>query len=734
MGVVHRDVKPGNLMLDGTGRLWVTDFGLAQFSTDARLTLSGDLLGTLRYMSPEQALAQRKVVDHRTDVYSLGVTLYELLTLRPAFGGDDRQELLRQIAFDEPAAPRRLDRSVPAELETVLLKAIAKSPAERYATAQELADDLERFLEDRPIQARRPGLGVRVRKWGQRHKVLVRAALALLVVTATVLGVATALIWQEQQRTLAERDRASINLRVALHALSDVYVRFVMQRLPREAELDEEDQKLLEKVLALFEEVAQEDHADARLRLEKGRAYCRIGTIRAKLGQVEQAGAAYEQSVAILEELVAEFPVAREYRAALADSYNALGNFAGDRGRFRDSVRAHLRASRLVEELGADRLDLPAVRYRLAIAWSNLGNQLEGAGQIQDAEDAYRKALACQEQLVADFPTEVRYGSQLAGVLSNLAGLLRNQGQLPAARKLVERAISLQQAAVTARPRGEKYRLFLRNHYRVLLDILLKQGEKAKALRLLQQSTSMQEQLVTDYPGVPGHRSNLAQSYVTLGKLLHEAERLEETVQVYQRAVDLRSQLLSDSPDDAALRRALAPTHYNLANFLIEAGRYESVARHLRRALDLEPRNAVFANALAWFLINCPEKHRRDPARGLPLAQQAVKAEPRNGEYWRTLGAIQAEMSDWKAAIASVEKGMHLLSGGEGYDWLILAEAHWGLGNKEDARKWYHHAVAWIDKNAADDEELRGYCSEVARLLGLAIVPKRDGKGTPPRK
>jgi serine/threonine-protein kinase len=156
LGVVHRDVKPGNLLLDGRGHLWVADFGLARLPGDAGLTLSGDLLGTLRYMSPEQALAQRVVIDHRTDVYGLGATLYELLTLQPVFAGKDRQELLRQIAFEEPRPLRRLNRAIPAELETIFLKALEKNPHDRYATARELAADLRRFLEDKPIQARRP--------------------------------------------------------------------------------------------------------------------------------------------------------------------------------------------------------------------------------------------------------------------------------------------------------------------------------------------------------------------------------------------------------------------------------------------------------------------------------------------------------------------------------------------------------------------------------------------------
>jgi eukaryotic-like serine/threonine-protein kinase len=173
MGVIHRDVKPANLIVDSQGHLWITDFGLAQFQSDSHLTLTGDLVGTLRYMSPEQALAKRVPIDHRTDVYSLGVTLYELLTLQPAFAGQDRQDVMRQIAFEEPTALRKRNKTIPAELETIVLKAMAKVPEERYATAQELADDLRHWLEDRAIRARRPSVVLRLRRWGRRHRSVV---------------------------------------------------------------------------------------------------------------------------------------------------------------------------------------------------------------------------------------------------------------------------------------------------------------------------------------------------------------------------------------------------------------------------------------------------------------------------------------------------------------------------------------------------------------------------------
>jgi serine/threonine protein kinase len=211
-GVVHRDVKPANLLLDAGGRVWVADFGLARLGTDAGLTMSGDLLGTLRYMSPEQALGQRVPVDHRTDVYSLGATLYELLTLEPAYGGRSREEVLRHIAFEEPRSPRRLNPAVPAELETIVLKALAKNPAERYATAQALADDLRRYLEDRPIKARRPSLRQRVAKWARRHKSVVRAAGAVMLLAVVALAVSTVSIWRANE----DLNRANDKLKQSL--------------------------------------------------------------------------------------------------------------------------------------------------------------------------------------------------------------------------------------------------------------------------------------------------------------------------------------------------------------------------------------------------------------------------------------------------------------------------------------------------------------------------------------
>jgi serine/threonine protein kinase/WD40 repeat protein len=201
-GIIHRDIKPANLLIDMSGNLWITDFGLARMVSEAGLTMTGDLLGTLRYMSPEQALAKRVLADQRTDIYSLGVTLYELLTLRPAYDGRDRQEIMQQIAFEEPRPPRRWNKAIPVELETIVRKAISKSAAERYGTAQELADNLRRFLDDEPIRAKKPTVLDWTRKWARRHPGIVGTAIAGLLVAVGILAVSTWLILAEYRRTV----------------------------------------------------------------------------------------------------------------------------------------------------------------------------------------------------------------------------------------------------------------------------------------------------------------------------------------------------------------------------------------------------------------------------------------------------------------------------------------------------------------------------------------------------
>jgi serine/threonine protein kinase len=295
-GVVHRDIKPANLLLDAGGRLWVTDFGLARVGADGGLTGTGELLGTLRYMSPEQTQARRGLVDHRTDIYSLGATLYELLTLRPAFDGEDRHELLLNIASAEPRPPRALDPAVPAELETIVLKAMARTPAERYATAQDMADDLRRFLEDKPIRARRPTVVDRMRKWSRRHRSVVVSAALLLAMGIVGLLVTALLLAREQAATQAayERERqkareAERNFRDARRAVDDLLAvgEHELANLPP---LQGLRRRLLEEGLAYYKGFLEQSRDDPDLQAELAASHARVTRLLAELSTLEGRG------------------------------------------------------------------------------------------------------------------------------------------------------------------------------------------------------------------------------------------------------------------------------------------------------------------------------------------------------------------------------------------------------------------------------------------------------------
>jgi serine/threonine protein kinase len=428
LGVLHRDIKPGNLLVDDRGHLWVTDFGLARFQGVGDLTLSGDLLGTVRYMSPEQAAGGR-ILDPRTDVYSLGATLYELLTGRPAFDGTDRQELLRQIAHVDPTPPRKLDPTIPRDLETIVEKAMAKEPHRRYATAGELADDLERFLADRPILARRPGLAERAGRWTQRHRRATAAAAALVVLAALASAGGMALLWKQQQLTLAALQSAQEARRRERQALlftfaaSDLVAERALRKVAAPGpssgpDQDRQDQEFCRKALGYYEEIAGRYVGDNAMRAIAAAAYHRVGFIRMILKEPD-AEQALRRSIALYRELLADSPGSADLRSALALNYNDLICLLQTTGQSEAALECFPPLLALRRGLAADFPAEKSNRISLAYLQAGYSRLLEDAGRPHEAEEVRRQLQDSYFLSLRQEPGDHRSRNNLAWLLAS---------------------------------------------------------------------------------------------------------------------------------------------------------------------------------------------------------------------------------------------------------------------------------------------------------------------------
>jgi hypothetical protein len=394
-GIVHRDIKPANLLVDLHGRLWVTDFGLAQFHTDAKLTRTGDILGTLRYMSPEQASGQRVLLDHRTDVYSLGATLYELVTLEPIFPGRTSQELLHQIIHVEPRAPRSLDKTIPVELETIILKSVSKIPAERYSSAKELAADLQRYLEDKPVLARRPGIVDRARKWSRRHPSVVAAGILFLLLCVAGLVVNNWMIAREQAKTAKRAEEAEARLQLARRAVNEMIqlADSDMDDSPAQQTLR---RRLLEAALAYYQEFIEQRRDDPSAQAELEATRSRAKAILANLAVMHGAW----QHLLLAETAVQDdLQLSPDQRSRIANVIQDIGSHGMLPSGDPDEPGGHPRRESLVDEVKAHEVAIAEIVSRNQLRrLRQIALQARGAAAFREPEVIATLGLTAEQQ------------------------------------------------------------------------------------------------------------------------------------------------------------------------------------------------------------------------------------------------------------------------------------------------------------------------------------------------
>ncbi len=404
-GVLHRDIKPSNLLLDHEGIVWVADFGLAKHEDSDALTKTGDIVGTLRYMAPEQFHDQ---VTNRSDIYSLGLTLYEMLTLTPMFGDSKQGPLLKSKTQGTFVLPRSINSQIPADLETITLKASATDPAHRYRSAAEMAEDLDRYLGKRPILARPVSTGERLWRWCRRNPAVASLgslAIVLLMLIAVILGWANyrtglALETAEGQRKRAinaaneamqQGTRAEGNLQLALVAFEGIMHNLASRGVPDSLAVDlgdgevfydvvvtNADAALLQTLLSFYDQFASQNETD--LQLETATAYVRIGDIYQRLGNLEKASDAYSAALDVYDRLLESEPGKDALVLAKAEALNELAISFGRGGELDEATQRHREAEGLLKgQPGL--LETSAGKFELARTLNLLGSRAFRAGE-----------------------------------------------------------------------------------------------------------------------------------------------------------------------------------------------------------------------------------------------------------------------------------------------------------------------------------------------------------------
>jgi serine/threonine protein kinase/tetratricopeptide (TPR) repeat protein len=724
-GIIHRDIKPTNVLVaeyDNHAIPKVIDFGVAKATaqklTDRTMfTEFGQVIGTVEYMSPEQAKFNQLDIDTRSDIYSLGVLLYELLTGSTPF----EQKRLREAALDEvlriireeeppkPSTrlstsetlpsiaanrhtePARLSKEVSGELDWIVMKALEKDRNRRYETANGFWRDIERFLANEPVTACPPTRAYQLKKFLRRNKVAVTAGGAISAALLAGLILATIGLFQARREAIradGEADAARAQTKIATAeaakatAVSGLLLEALQSANPDKARgADYTVRNLLDEISeSLNDELKDQPEVEAAIRSTIGNAYRRLGVF-------DKAEPQLRESLEIRQRVYQ--PSSKEIVESLLD--NAW--IAMEMG---DSAKGELRARealKICRDAGhSDELTIKALELVALATWHlkrtpeivqiheeilaisqrspdgypeaanllhRLADSARGRGELASSEELARTSVAMHRKLHGEFHPETAYG------LHSLANTLTQLNEQPEAERCYREALAI-----------------FRKHF----------GDSATPVL----------QVLTHLTLLLKRTGNEA----ALDELRIQASRIASTTDTDWESWQSRMKLHG------------------------ELGQLELAQAATAKAIELCPKKANCQNELAWILANPSDERLRDTATAVSLAEQAVASSPTNGTIWNTLGVSHYRADNPNAAIQALERSMELRNGGDAFDWYFLAMSEWKLGRPEIARQWFDKSVTWTDKNRPENHELRRFRVEAAELLGIADSPAEDGNET----
>jgi tetratricopeptide (TPR) repeat protein len=762
-GIIHRDLKPSNVMVtevDGRATPKVIDFGVAkatEFSlTDQSLADTGAIVGTPTYMSPEQADPTSMDIDTRTDVYALGVILYELLAGSTPLDAARLKrgallEMLRMVREVEPSRPStkvstaddlpdiaasrsvdpaQLKRALAGDLDWIVMKALEKDRARRYETANGFAADILRHLSNEPVLAAPPSRAYRMRKFVRKNRLAVTAAgLVAFTLLAGIAGTTVGFIRADLQRRSAEKaeraerlakieavaqrakaERATDRTREVLDAMvSEV----TGDSLSTQKTISEEQKKFLTQVLSYYKEFAGEKTDDETTRARSANAAYRVGLIEDRLGRIEQAIVAFRMARDGYQGLAADFPAVPSYRMELAKNHTSLGHALEVVGNTVEAQEQYRSALAIQERLTADLPAAPEYRQDLVITHNNLGGLLSSTGKTAEAEEKFRAGLTIAEKLAADFPAPPEYRQNLVITHNNLGYLMARTGKTAEAEEKFRAGLTIAEKLAADFPAVSEYRRLWARSHAALGGLLAKVGKMAEAEAEYRRALTIHERLAADFPAVPELRQELADSHGNLSNMLDDMRRPAEAEQELRRALTIQEGLAADFPAIPAYRQSLASSHYNVAFLLANVGKSAEAEEQYRRALAIQEK-------LAADLPTIPG-YRRTLAMdcntlGIVLAGQGKSVEAE--EQYRRALTIQEKLAADFPAIPVYRQDVASACSNLG---IVLARQ----GKPVEAEGQYRRALTIQEELAADfpaDADYLRACGGTLCNLGIMIT------------
>jgi serine/threonine-protein kinase len=687
-GVLHRDLKPGNIVMGKHGETLVVDWGLAKalrrtdpaieseepllaptLSSAIAETCAGSALGTPAYMSPEQAVGDLEHLGPRSDVYSLGATLYCLLTGKAPFEDGDVGTVLLAVKKGEFTRPRQVDPTIHPALEAVCLKAMALRPDDRYPTPRALADEIERWTADEPVTAWPEPLPLRARRWARRHRTTVTAAAAAVLVALAGAGVVLAVqtksnsdlkaanlrLERANARTTQAntelqaanlRERASRNLAqrrfdLARQAIEQYYTGASQDVLLKQPELKALRAMLMNTSLRFYKKLQGELERtdDPATQIELAAAYTRVAEIVEQVGSEAEALQAYRQAVTLCESQVQADPSAARPLRDLATILEKLGRLevkisGGEPEGLRTLERALAVREAIAQEHTAevdDRRATAASHRMISIGHSNLGHGERALRSIDRAREIAK-------QLVTDHPGVAAFQNELAEIQLKLARDQQAAGRPAEAFRSQAEAVALLERLAAEHSESIDYRQGLANALGIAGSMRNDAGRPAEALPFFERALQIRQRLAAEYPTVTVQRYVVGRLHNSIGKALAVLGRPGEALELLEKAGATFDRLIADHPGVAGYPEDLAYAQLNIANAQKDLGRRAEARRALNRARDLYERTSTIS---ANYNLGCVESRLAELALLDPAGRTSAGGAEQEAHALRAIAALR---------------------------------------------------------------------------------------------